>query len=81
MRLATSVVAIHTLHLSCRKTGKAPIFTPVGESFGNPGLSGDGACKLGDDGGGLTANGTESMFALDSSILRFGKLVDLMSCS
>ena len=34
VRLREVSIAVRTLRLSCRKAGKAPIFTPVRESWG-----------------------------------------------
>src|ERR1700738_3077728 len=39
-RLREVSIAVRTLRLSCRKAGKAPIFTPVRESSGESRLSG-----------------------------------------
>ena len=39
-RLREVSIAVRTLRLSCRKAGKAPIFTPVRESSGESRLRG-----------------------------------------
>ena len=41
-RLREVSIAVRTLRLSCRKAGKAPIFTPVRESSGESRLNTDG---------------------------------------